>query len=73
MKFHKDVCIISELHKGAKRLQCSYDFMNKIEERSKIAFFEPNRLSDWSPGELFFKRDCMNSKNIYHICNNLTI
>ena len=29
--------------------------MNKIEERSNTALFQPNRLSDWSPGELFFK------------------
>ena len=39
--------ISSELHKGAKRLQCSSDFMNKIEERPNTAFFESNRLSDW--------------------------
>ena len=29
--------------------------MNEIEERSNTAFFQPNRLSDWSPGELFFE------------------
>ena len=71
---------ISELHKGTKRLQCSSDFMNKIDERSNTGFFQPNRLSDWSPGKLFFcffvfcfKHDCMNSKYIYHLRKNLTI
>ena len=44
---------ISELHKGAKRLQCNSDFMNKIEERSNTAFFQPNRLSDGSPDEIW--------------------
>ena len=39
---------IKELRKGAKRPQCISDFMNKIEERSKTEFFQPNRLSDWS-------------------------
>ena len=48
--------IISELHKGVKRLQCSSNFMNKIEERSNTAFFQPNRLPDWCPGKLFFKK-----------------
>ena len=28
---------ISKLHKGAKRLQCSSDFMDKIEERFNTA------------------------------------
>ena len=35
-------------------LPCSCDFINKIKERSNNAFFQPNRLSDWSPGKLFF-------------------
>ena len=43
---------ISELRNGAKRLQCSSDFINKIEERSNTAFFQLNRLSDWSPDEI---------------------
>ena len=38
----------------AQRLQCSSDFMNKIQERSNTAFFQPNRLSNWSPSELSF-------------------
>ena len=46
--------LIWELHKGAKRLQCGSDCMNKIEERSNTALFQPNHISDWSPGELFF-------------------
>ena len=46
--------LIWELYKGAKRLQCSSDCMNKIEERSNTALFQPNHISDWSPGELFF-------------------
>ena len=28
-----------ELHKGMKRRQCSFDFMNKIEERSDTVLF----------------------------------
>ena len=32
----------------------SSDFINKIEERSNTAFFQPNCSLDWSPGELLF-------------------
>ena len=46
---------ILEFHKGAKRLQYTYDFMNKIGERY-TAFFQTHRLSYWSPVNLFFKR-----------------
>ena len=62
---------ISELHKGAKCLQCTSDFINEIEKRHNTVLFQRNRLSDWS--QVFFKPNCMNSKNIYHLCKNLTI
>ena len=33
-------------------MQCSSAFINKIEERSNTAFFQPSRLSDLNPGEI---------------------
>ena len=45
---------ISELYKGAKHLQYSSDFMNKIEETYNTAFFQPNRFTGWSPAKPFF-------------------
>ena len=70
---HFNMNMISEWHKSAKRLPCSSDFMNKIEERSNTILFQPNRLYDWSPCNFFFKHGSLHSKNIYHLCNNLKI
>ena len=39
--FTLSALIILELQKDAKRLKCSSDFMDKIEERSNAAFFQP--------------------------------
>ena len=38
-----------------------------------LLFFQPNRLSDWGPGELFFlKHNYMNSENILWLCKHLS-
>ena len=37
---------ISKLRKGAKRLHCNFDFMNKIEVRSNTVFYQLGRLNN---------------------------